>query len=195
MTNSDLPLERWMEETGALRRGHFRLSSGLHSPAYVQCALLLADPRRAGLLGAAIATRLGERKIEVASVLSPAMGGLIIGHETASALGTPFRFVERVDGEMTLRRGFSLAPGESVVVVEDVVTTGKSTEEAIAVARELGAEVRAVASILDRTEGKHSFTVPYAALFKLSLPTYSAVDCPLCSAGEPLEKPGSRPVP
>ena len=193
MTAEALPLERWLEETEALKRGHFRLSSGLHSPAYVQCALLLQHPERARRLGAEIASRLGMTNVQ--SVLSPAMGGLIIGYEVAAALGIPFRFVERAGGRMSLRRGFELGLGERVVIVEDVVTTGKSTLEAISVARAHGAEICAVASILDRTEGGNPFEVPFVSLFDLVLPTYDADRCPLCLAGEDLVKPGSRPVP
>ena len=193
MATESLPLELWLQETGALKSGHFRLSSGLHSPAYVQCALLLEEPRRAQRLGAAIAERL--RHLRLDSVLAPAMGGLIIGYQVAAALDVPFRFVERVDGDMRLRRGFSLKERESIVIVEDVVTTGKSTQETVAVAEAMGAEVCAVSSILDRTEGKHPFRVPFVALYELVLPTYSPSECPLCAADQPLEKPGSRPVP
>lgn len=193
MTAEPLPLERWLEETGALRRGHFQLSSGLHSPAYVQCALLLEHPQRARRIGTELAGRLAH--LPVQSVLSPAMGGLIIGYEVAVALASPFRFVERVEGRMTLRRGFSLGRGEQLVVVEDVVTTGKSTLEAMAVARGQGAEISAVASILDRTQGDHPFAVPFVSLLDLVLPTFASQECPLCLAGEALVKPGSRPVP
>lgn len=192
MTES-LPLESWLDDSGALNKGHFQLSSGLHSPAYVQCALLLQRPSRARLLGQALAAMLSEARPQ--SVLSPAMGGLIIGHEVAAALDVPFRFVERLDGVMSLRRGFSLTVGERIVIVEDVITTGKSTLEAVAVARQLGAELCAVASILDRTAGQHSFDVPYFSLLELVLPTYEPDACPLCEAGETPVKPGSRPVP
>lgn len=188
-----LPLESWLTESGALNRGHFQLSSGLHSPAYVQCALLLQSPSRARQVGRALAAMISE--VRPQSVLSPAMGGLIIGHEVAEALGVPFRFVERLDGSMSLRRGFSLTAGERIVIVEDVITTGKSTLEAVAVARHLGAELCAVASILDRTAGQHAFDVPFFSLFELVLPTYAPDECPLCEAGESPTKPGSRPVP
>jgi len=193
MTAEHMDLERWLAETGALKKGHFQLSSGLHSPAYVQCALLLEHPDRANRIGAGLARRVAG--VQVQSVLSPAMGGLIIGFTVAAALGGPFRFVERVAGKMTLRRGFSLRQGERLVVVEDVVTTGKSTLEAIAVAEEQGAVICAVASILDRTEGKNPFEVPFFSLLDLVLPTFAPEDCPLCLAGEEIDKPGSRPVP
>ncbi|MGE5234184.1 MAG: orotate phosphoribosyltransferase, partial [Acidobacteriota bacterium] len=124
-------LRALLEESGALREGHFRLSSGLHSPAYVQCALLLQEPARARRLGGELARRLAEHRPE--SVLSPALGGVVIGHEVAAALGVPFRFTERQEGAMALRRGFALRGGERVAVVEDVVTTGKSTRECAAV--------------------------------------------------------------
>jgi orotate phosphoribosyltransferase len=187
------PLEDWLVESGALKRGHFLLSSGLHSPAYVQCALLLQDPSRARCLGQALAAKVAGTGPD--SVLSPAMGGLIIGHEVAEALAVPFRFVERVDNGMSLRRGFTLAPGERVVIVEDVITTGRSTLEAVDVARGLGAEICAVASILDRTGGRHTFESPFFSLHELVLPTYEAGACPLCQRGDTAYKPGSRPSP
>jgi orotate phosphoribosyltransferase len=184
-------LEAMLAQSGALRRGHFRLSSGLHSPAYVQCALLLELPPRARSVGAALAERLREHSPE--SVLSPALGGVIIGHEVASALGVPFRFTERQEGTMALRRGFAIAPAERVAVIEDVVTTGKSTRECAAVAEAAGARVVAIGSILDRSGGQHGFSAPYAALLSLDFPTYPPDSCPLCAAGGTAEKPGSRP--
>jgi orotate phosphoribosyltransferase len=187
-------LERELEECGALLRGHFLLSSGLHSPGYVQCALLLAEPRRARAAGAELAAELGALGVRVDSVLSPALGGVIVGHEVAAALGVPFRFCERDGAEMKLRRGFALSPGERVAVVEDVVTTGKSTLETAVVAQAAGAEVVAIASIIDRSGGRHGFRVPYAALLELDLPVWPARDCPLCRAGGSTAiKPGSRP--
>ena len=193
LTDPDNPidLEAMLAESGALREGHFRLSSGLHSPAYVQCALLLELPARARQVGAALAERL--REFEPESVLSPALGGVIIGHEVAAALGVPFRFTERQEAAMSLRRGFTIAAGERVVVVEDVVTTGKSTKECAAVARAAGATVAAIGSILDRSAGRHGFEQPYAALLRLDFPTYPAEECPLCAAGGTPERPGSRP--
>jgi orotate phosphoribosyltransferase len=189
-----------LEEARALTRGHFRLSSGLHSPAYVQCARLLEEPRRARRAGEALAAALVARLGEGAaggerpdSVLAPAMGGLLIGHEVAAALGVPFRFTERgAEGTMALRRGFELAAGERVVIVEDVVTTGRSTRETIELAERRGARVIAVGALLDRSDGE-PFDVLFVALARLALPTWSAADCPLCAAGEPVEKPGSRP--
>ncbi len=189
LTSSEV--EALLEESGALARGHFQLSSGLHSPAYVQCALLLEDPRRARRVGRALARLLAT--LRPASVLSPALGGLVIGHEVAEALGVPFRFTERKDGVMELRRGFGLEDGERVVVVEDVVTTGRSTRETAVVAREAGGEVVAIGSIIDRSgAGEGPFDLPFFHLLKLDLPTWPAAECPLCAEGGTPVKPGSR---
>jgi len=185
-------LTPWLEESGALLQGHFLLSSGLHSSAYVQCARLLEVPDRARRLGIDLAELV--RKYEPESVVSPALGGLIIGHEVAAALSVPFRFIERVGGEMVLRRGFSLSAGERVIVVEDVVTTGKSTLEAARVAQAAGAQVCAIAAILDRTAGQQPFAVPFERLLELVFANYEADSCPMCADGGDLIKPGSRPV-
>lgn len=179
-----------LEASGALREGHFELSAGLHSGAYVQCALLLEDPRRARKVARGLARLLAS--LRPATVVSPALGGLVIGHEVAEALGVPFRFTERKDGEMALRRGFRLVPGERVVIVEDVVTTGKSTNEAAAVVREAGGSVIAVGAVVDRTRGGHPFGVPFFSLIELDLPSWSPGACPLCKEGVRPEKPGSR---
>lgn len=186
-----------LEASRALIRGHYKLSSGLHSPAYVQCARLLESPARASRAGEALAvaltTEIGDRGNPPDSVLAPALGALIIGHEVAAALGLPFRFSERNgQGNMVLRRGFQLRAGERIVIVEDVVTSGRSTNETAVLARSHGAEVLAVGSILDR-KGSNPFDVPFVALTALELPAYSPADCPLCIEGLPLEKPGSRP--
>lgn len=175
---------------GALLDGHFRLSSGLHSPGYLQCALVLQHPREAESCGAAIAERV--RGLAPQVVLSPALGGIVIGHEVARALGVRAIFAERQDGTLTLRRGFSLDPGERVLVVEDVVTTGGSTRETMDVARAAGAKVVGAASIIDRSGGQQSLDVPYHSLAPVSLPTYQPDACPLCAAGSPVVKPGSR---
>jgi orotate phosphoribosyltransferase len=180
-----------LEACGALRRGHFLLSSGLHSSAYVQCALLLESPARAAEAGEQIAG--GLRVLAPDSVLAPALGGVIIGHEVARALGVPFRFAERAGERLALRRGFELAPGERVVIIEDVVTTGKSTLETAALAESAGAVVAGIGSIIDRSGGRHGFSVPFVALLPLDLPTYDAGDCPLCRDGSEAVKPGSRP--
>ena len=187
-------LERQLESCAALLRGHFRLSSGLNSPGYVQCALLLADPRRAEQAGRELAADLNQGGLAIDSVLSPALGGVIIGHEVAAALGVPFRFVEREGSELRLRRGFALAPGERIVVVEDVVTTGKSTLETARVAESSGARVVAIASIIDRSAGGHGFQTPYFSLLRLDLPIWPPDACPLCREGSPAVKPGSRPT-
>ncbi|HBL30647.1 MAG TPA: orotate phosphoribosyltransferase [Acidobacteria bacterium] len=187
-------MQRLLEACGALRRGHFLLSSGLHSEAYVQCALLLEDPARARRVGEELADLL--RPFRPDSVLSPALGGVIIGHEVAAALGVPFRFSERKGEEMDLRRGFALRPGERVVIVEDVITTGRSTQETAALAARQGAEVVAIGSIIDRSGGKAPFEVPFCALLPLALAAFPAAECPACRAGAaPPDKPGSRPAP
>ena len=185
-------LMQMLEESGALRRGHFLLSSGLHSEAYVQCALLLEDPVRARKVGRDLADLL--RSYHPDSVLAPALGGVIIGHEVAAELGVPFRFSERKGEEMGLRRGFTLRQGERVVVVEDVVTTGRSTLETAALATARGARVVAIGAIIDRTAGRDPFDVPFKALLQLDLPSHGPNECPACRTGAlPAEKPGSRP--
>jgi orotate phosphoribosyltransferase len=176
--------------TGALLDGHFRLSSGLHSSGYLQCALVLQHPREAEALGAAIAARVGAMGAEV--VLSPALGGIVIGQEVGRALGVRAIFAERQDGVLTLRRGFALRPGERVLVVEDVVTTGGSTRETIEVARAAGAAVLAAAAIIDRSGGNQGLDVSLYSLASLALPVYQPDSCPLCAQGLPITKPGSR---
>jgi orotate phosphoribosyltransferase len=175
---------------GALLEGHFRLTSGLHSSGYLQCALVLQHPREAEACGAAIAERV--RGLGAQVVLSPALGGIVIGHEVARALGVRAIFAERQDGRLMLRRGFSLDRGERVLVVEDVVTTGGSTRETIEVARAADAVVVGAASIIDRSGGNQRLDVPYHALATVSLPTYEPESCPLCAAGTAVVKPGSR---
>lgn len=177
-------------QSGALLEGHFRLTSGLHSSGYLQCALVLQHPRHAEALGRALAERLDVPG--ATAVLSPALGGLIIGHEVARALGVRALFAERQDGALTLRRGFSLSPDDRVVVIEDVVTTGGSTRETIEVARAAGATVVAAGSIVDRSGGQSTLQIPYTALVALELPTWRSDACPLCAEGRPLVKPGSR---
>jgi len=175
---------------GALLDGHFRLSSGLHSPGYLQCALVLQHPREAEALGAAIAERAAALRAEV--VLSPALGGIVIGQEVGRALGVRAIFAERQDGVLTLRRGFALRAGERVLVVEDVVTTGGSTRETIEVARAAGAVVVAAAAIIDRSAGNQGLDVALYSLASLALPTYQPDSCPLCKQGLHITKPGSR---
>jgi orotate phosphoribosyltransferase len=186
--------EKRLAAAGALLRGHFLLSSGRHSPAYVQCARLLENPREARAAGEALAAKLARHRPD--SVLSPALGALLIGHETAAALGVPFRFAERAGATLALRRGFTLRSGERVAVVEDAVTTGRSTLETIELARAAGAEVVAVGAIVDRSGGADPFgAIPLESLLRLNLPTWATGDCPLCCDPEsgPAVKPGSRP--
>lgn len=184
-----------MTATGAHRKGHFRLSSGLHSGDYLQCALYLADPVRAARAGGMIATGIKALGIEPELIVSPALGGVIIGHEVARAMERPFIFTERQDGVMTLRRGFALRPGQSVVIVEDVVTTGKSTREVIEVLEQAGAKVLAMASMVNRSGRSNPFEpLPYHALLTVDFPVWEPEHCPLCQQGIPIEKPGSRPV-
>ena len=178
--------------SGALLDGHFRLSSGLHSGGYLQCALVLQHPRDAEALGAALGAEVGGRH-GIQTVLSPALGGIVIGQEVARALGVRAIFAERQEGALTLRRGFSLEPGEKVLVVEDVLTTGGSTRETIEVARAAGAEVVAACAIVDRSGGTIDFGVPCRTVIQLSLPAYDPNLCPLCAQGMPVIKPGSRP--
>src|SRR6478752_4157307 len=178
--------------SGALLEGHFRLSSGLHSPGYLQCALVLQHPREAEVLGAALGNLV--RSLGADTVLSPAMGGIVIGHEVARALGVRAIFAERQDGALMLRRGFLLADNDRVLVVEDVLTTGGSTRETIQVARAAGAQVVGAASIVDRSGGTVRFDVPLVSLLDVSLPTYEPRACPLCAQGVAVVKPGSRPV-
>lgn len=181
------------EETGALLKGHFKLSSGLHSDRYLQCAKVLQWPARAEALGAALAAKLKPFAADV--VVSPAMGGLIIGQEVGRGLGCRAIFAERTEGVFTLRRGFSLEPGELVVVVEDVVTTGKSTREVFDVVRSHGAVVVATAGIIDRRGaqiGQAIDSVPAAFLLELGVPAWNPGACPLCAQGETLVAPGSR---
>ena len=178
------------EETGALLHGHFRLSSGLHSDRYLQCARLLMWPERAERAGRDLAEKL--REFSPRAVISPALGGVVIGHETGRALGLPAMFVERKDGAFSLRRGFALEGGTPLVVVEDVFTTGKSTREAAAAVEAAGGRVVAVGSIVDRGLPPGAFTVPSRSLLSLSVPSWPEAECPLCRAGAPIDSPGSR---
>ena len=184
-------------QTGAYLQGHFRLSSGLHSSGYLQSALVLQYPHYAELLGRNLASAVS-RLTEGAPaglVISPALGGLIIGHEVARALGVRFLFTERdSDRRMSLRRGFALSPGERAIVIEDVITTGGSTKEVIEIVRAAGAEAIAAGSIIDRSGGAADLGSPRAALETLTVPVFEPERCPSCAMGEPITKPGSRPV-
>ena len=179
--------------SGALLEGHFRLTSGLHSTGYMQCALVLQHPGHAEALGRAIADRV--RELGATVVLSPALGGVVIGQEVGRALSVRAIFAERQDGKLSLRRGFTLDPADRVLVVEDVMTTGGSTRETIEVAKAAGGQVVGTASIVDRSGGTIRFDVPFIPLLEIALPTYDPDQCPLCAQGVAVVKPGSRVVP
>jgi len=184
-----------LEETEALLEGHFLLSSGLHSDKYVQCAKLLQYPAVAETTGIDLAGQIKYSGLYMPDfIASPAIGGIVIGQEVAKALGIRHNFIEKdSEGKPILRRGFNIKPGEKFIVVEDVVTTGKSTHEVLDTAKKMGAEPVAVLSIINRTGSKKSpFGIPFEYLVKLELNTYNPKNCPLCSEGIPLIKPGSR---
>ena len=178
--------------TGALLEGHFQLSSGLHSTVYLQCALVLQFPERAESFGRAIAEKYREQGIQL--VASPAIGGIVIGHEVARALGARFVWTEREGDQMTLRRGFTVSPGEQTLVVEDVITTGGSTRETIEALKRAGADVVAAASIIDRSAGTADVGVPLTSLAALKVLSVPAAECDACKLGDPVMKPGSRKV-
>jgi len=174
----------------ALLTGHFKLSSGLHSEKYLQCALVLQYPDAAEKLAKEIAKKFSAEKIDF--VVGPALGGVTLAYEVARALGCRGLFTERQDGKMTLRRGFSLKKGEKALVVEDVVTTGGSTKEVIEVVKSLGADIAGVACVIDRSGGKAAFGIKFEALAKVKAETFEEKDCPLCKSGVSVTKPGSR---
>ena len=178
--------------TGALLEGHFQLSSGLHSTVYLQCALVLQFPERAESFGRAIAEKYRGQGIEL--VASPAIGGIVIGHEVARALAARFVWTEREAGQMTLRRGFTVTPEEKTLVVEDVITTGGSTRETIEALKRAGADVVAAASIIDRSSGSTDVGVPLTSLASLKVLSVDQSMCDACKLGEPVVKPGSRKV-
>jgi len=188
---------RWLDllqATGAVQSGHFLLSSGRHSGRYVQCAKVLEDPANAATLGDALAAQLSTEGID--RVASPPLGGILIGYEVARALGRPFLFPERgPDGRFQLRRGFTLRAGERIGIVEDVVTTGRTTREMIDVIRGFGAEPVCLAAIVDRSEGHVVEGMRVHALVHLDIPTYAYSECPMCASGTPLYQPGSRKDP
>lgn len=191
MTDEEILAE--FRAADALLEGHFILSSGLRSPRYLQCARVLMDPARAERLARALAAKLPvEIRDAVDSVVSPAMGGVIIGHEMGRALGKPAMFVERPQGTFELRRGFRLSPGARVLLVEDVVTTGLSSREAIAAIDAAGGKVVGAASLVDRSGGKADLGVPYTPLIRIDVPTYEADALPPELASIPAVKPGSR---
>jgi orotate phosphoribosyltransferase len=177
-------------QAGALLEGHFKLSSGLHSDKYLQSALVLQYPEFATALGQAVADRL--RHLDPTVVLSPALGGIVIGQETGRALGVRAIFAERQDGKLGLRRGFSLESTDRVVVIEDVITTGGSTRETVDVATAAGATVVGAAAIINRGRHESALDLPFFALVSMEVPVYQPENCPLCARGEPVVKPGSR---
>jgi len=187
-------LEAQLREEGALLNGHFKLSSGLHSDTYVQCARFLRKPDLAAPAMAVLAQRLRKAGLVPDTVVGPAMGGVVVSYELARQLGVPSLFTERdANGEMTLRRGFTLSPGERVVIAEDVVTTGKSTLEVARVLKGMGVEVLAVASLIDRTNGKAGLPFPNFALLPVQAAVFAADAVPEHLAEIPAVKPGSRP--
>lgn len=191
MTDDEILAE--FRAAGALLEGHFILSSGLRSPRYLQCARVLMDPVRAERLARALASRIpGEVREQIDAVISPAMGGVIIGHEMGRALGRRAMFLERPEGTFELRRGFRLDPGARVLMVEDVVTTGLSSREAIEAVRRAGATVLAEAALVDRSGGKVDLGVPFSPLIRIDVPTYVADSLPPELAAIPAIKPGSR---
>jgi orotate phosphoribosyltransferase len=176
--------------TGALLEGHFQLTSGLHSTVYLQCALVLQFPEKAEAFGRAIAETYRDEGIQL--VVSPAIGGIVIGHEVARALGARFVWTERESGKMTLRRGFTVAPNEKTLVVEDVITTGGSTRETVEALQQAGANVVAAASIIDRSGGNADVGVPRTSLATLKVLSVEPSVCDACKLGNPAVKPGSR---
>jgi len=178
------------EKTGALMRGHFRLTSGLHSDIYLQSALVLQYPEHAARLGEALAAPFTDARAQ--TVLAPAIGGILVAHEVARALGVRALFTEREDGAMRLRRGFTLTPGERCLVVEDVITTGGSTREVVECVRASGGSVIGVGSLIDRSGGTAAFDVKRASLAMVSASTWPPEACPLCKSGGHASKPGSR---
>jgi orotate phosphoribosyltransferase len=178
------------KQTGALLEGHFQLTSGLHSTVYLQCARVLQFPEKAEAFGRAIAQKFADAGVQL--VASPAIGGIVIGHEVARALGARFIWTEREGGEMTLRRGFTVSPGEKTLVVEDVITTGGSTRETIEALQSAGADVVGAASIIDRSGGSVEVGVPRVALATLRVLAVEPEICEACKTGEPAVKPGSR---
>jgi len=181
---------RIFRDNNALHKGHFKLSSGLHSEYYLQCALVLADTRLSAKLCRELAGKFRSKKATV--VIGPAIGGITAAYEVARSLGIKGIFAEREEGKMALRRGFGLSPEDKVIVVEDVTTTGGSAREVVKLAESYGAKVVGIGAIIDRSGGKARFKAPFKSLAKLSIKTYHPDRCPLCKKGTPIIKPGSR---
>lgn len=178
------------DKTGAILNGHFKLSSGLHSSQYLQCALVLQHPGHCRKLCRELADKF--RKKDITVVVAPALGGIVVSYEVAASLGVKSLFTERRDGKMVLRRGFSLSKKDNVLVVEDVVTTGLSTKEVIKVVRKSGAKVVGVGAIVDRSSKPPKFGAPFESLIRINVPTFKPRECPLCKKKAPITKPGSR---
>ncbi len=195
MTSDDVL--KMFKDRGALLQGHFKLTSGLHSDSYLQCALLLSYGCDGDRLGAELARKIKAQAKEkpITAVVTPAIGGIVMGYVIARALGVRAIFAERVDGKFVLRRGFALAPDEEVIVAEDVITTGGSVREVASLVESCGARVAGFASLAERGESDTNFSAPKHVLLRLPLVTYSPDSCPMCKAGTPLIKPGSRPEP
>lgn len=190
MIDQEQHLLEVFQRTGALLEGHFRLSSGLHSSRYLQCALVLQYPEHAEWVGRALASHFSSERID--TVVAPAIGGIIVAHEAARALGVRALFTEREAGVMTFRRGFSLKNHETVLVVEDVITTGGSTRETIDAATRAGGRVVGAGSTVDRSDGAVDLGVRRCSLLTLDVPSYDPSECPLCRQNIPVTKPGSR---
>jgi len=179
-----------LKKVDALKEGHFVFSSGLHSEIYIQCALLLKEPNLSEKVCRAIAEKFRHEKPDL--VIGPALGGIIVAYEVARHLGVPGLFTERENGKMKLRRMFTIKPGQKVLVVEDVITTGGSSQEVVNLVESYGAHVIGVGAIVDRSNGLAKLSVPFQALVKVTMNNYSPEECPLCKQGIPLDKPGSR---
>lgn len=190
MALSEKEILEAFERTGAVLKGHFLLTSGRHSDTYMQCAKLFVSPADSVLLLTDLCKKLEKYQPDV--IVSPAVGGIIMGYEVARQMGKNNIFAERVDGAMTLRRGFSIKKGDRAVVVEDVVTTGGSVKEVVELVKALGGEVEAVAAIVDRSNGKVEFGVPFESLLSIEVKSFDAEECPICKTGLPAIKPGSR---
>ncbi|MDR0956684.1 MAG: orotate phosphoribosyltransferase [Endomicrobium sp.] len=185
-------LKELFKKNKALLNGHFKLSSGLHSNTYFQSALILQHPKESSKLALKLADKVRKDDIAVEVVVSPAIGGIIIGHEIGRVLNVRAVFAERVDGELLLRRSFTIDKQERVLVVEDVITTGLSTREVINTIKSIGAEVVGVVSLVDRSAGKVDFGVPRFSLLNFEVKNYKEENCPMCKAGNAIDKPGSR---
>ncbi|HCI28562.1 MAG TPA: orotate phosphoribosyltransferase [Fervidobacterium sp.] len=181
-----------LEKTGALLKGHFILSSGLHSEFYVQCAKIFEYPKYGEIIGRMIAEKIIQSGLKPDVVIGPALGGIIVAYEVGKHTGAKVMFTEREDNQMKLRRGFELDQGDKVIIVEDVVTTGKSTFEVEEVVKSFGSEIIGYASIINRSGKETPFKKPYSYLLKLDFPMYTSDNCLLCKSGIPVTKPGSR---